>query len=275
MKNKILLLSLIATCSFRLTIAQSTDPTPYCVANFDDGFGYVGDAVNSVSIGSLTNTSNAHSAFPHYVYYNNLSAPALLKGNTYTLNLAFNVHGGCGYGVWIDYNRNNVFEVSEKISGTTSGFTTLAISANTQVSVNIVIPGNASEGLTRMRVRIVEDDMYNGMNNFVTLPCNASTNSQDVMDWGETEDYNVNLTGATGVENNAETQFQIYPNPFNDIVTLKGNAFTQLLVYNMLGEEAGSFTQKNIDLGHLENGLYIMKVMNDSGEIESTLMIKQ
>jgi hypothetical protein len=279
MKNKTLLLSLLTTCSFRLMCAQSTNPAPYCVADFDDGFSYVGDAINSVSIGSLTNTSNAHYAFPHYVYYNNLSAPALIKGNTYTLNLAFNVHGGCGYGVWIDYNKNNVFEVGEKIAGSTSGASTLNISSNTPISANVVIPGNASEGITRMRVRIVEDDMYNGMNDFVTLPCNASTSSQDVMDWGETEDYNLNLMGATGVENNGEVRFQIYPNPFNNIVALKGNAFTQLMIYNMLDEkvfeEMGSFTQKDIDLSHLKNGMYVMKVLNGEGEIESTIIIKQ
>lgn len=177
--------------------AQITNPAPYCVANFDDMEGFpVEDAINSVSIGTLTNATNAQYAAPHYVFYNNLSAPSLTKGTSYTLTVKFDVKGGCGYGVWIDYNQNNTFEASEKVAGSTSG-NLLDISTNTTITQSVVIPATATTGTTRMRVRIVEDDTYNMDNNYVIAACNAGTSSTDVMDWGETEDYVVNITGGT------------------------------------------------------------------------------
>ncbi len=177
--------------------AQITNPAPYCVATFDDMEGFpVADAINSVSIGTLTNATNGQYAAPHYVFYNNLAAPSLTKGTSYTLTVKFDVKGGCGYGVWIDYNQNNTFEANEKVAGTTSG-NSLDISSNTTITQSVTIPATATTGNTRMRVRIVEDDYYNMDNNYVIAACNASTSADDVMDWGETEDYVVNITGGS------------------------------------------------------------------------------
>lgn len=177
--------------------AQITNPAPYCIANFDDMEGFlVDDAINSVSIGTLTNATNAQYAAPHYIFYNNLAAPSLTKGTSYTLTVKFDVKGGCGYGVWIDYNQNNTFDANEKVAGTTSG-NSLDITTNTTITQSVMIPATATTGNTRMRVRIVEDDTYNMDNNYVIAACNASTSATDVMDWGETEDYIVNIVGST------------------------------------------------------------------------------
>lgn len=177
--------------------AQITNPAPYCNGSFDDMDGFlVEDAINSVSIGTLTNATNAQYAAPHYVFYNNLTAPTLTKGSSYTLTVKFDVKGGCGYGVWIDYNQNNTFEATEKVAGSTSG-NSLDITTNTTITQSVVIPATATTGNTRMRVRIVEDDTYNMDNNYVIAACNASTSTTDVMDWGETEDYIVNIAGGS------------------------------------------------------------------------------
>lgn len=58
---------------------------------------------------------------------------------------------------------------------------------------NITIPTTALPGNTRMRIRIVEDDGYTQVYGPLILPCNASPVPNDVMDWGETEDYTINL----------------------------------------------------------------------------------
>lgn len=177
--------------------AQITNPAPYCNGSFDDMDGFlVDDAINSVSIGTLTNITNAQYAAPHYVFYNNLAAPSLTKGTSYNLTVKFDVKGGCGYGVWIDYNQNNTFETTEKVAGSTSG-NSLDITTNTTITQSVMIPATATSGNTRMRVRIVEDDTYNMNNNYVIAACNASTSATDVMDWGETEDYIVNIAGST------------------------------------------------------------------------------
>ncbi len=85
MKRKILLLALITTVSLSNLFAQSTSPAPYCNASFDDAQGFpVADVIFKVSFGSLVNNSNAQYAYPHYVYYNNLTAPTVVKESNYT-----------------------------------------------------------------------------------------------------------------------------------------------------------------------------------------------
>jgi len=195
-KNIFLFLLFLSISTF--ANAQITNPTPYCNGSFDDMDGFlVDDAINSVSIGTLTNATNAQYAAPHYVFYNNLTAPSLTKGTSYTLTVKFDVKGGCGYGVWIDYNQNNTFEATEKVAGTTSG-NLLDMTTNTIITQSVLIPVTATTGNTRMRVRIVEDDTYNMDNNYVIAACNVSTSATDVMDWGETEDYVVNIASSAG-----------------------------------------------------------------------------
>ena len=179
-------------------IAQSTNPAPYCDGKFDDVDGTfpVNDQIKSVSIGTMTNATNAQFAAPHYVFYNNVTSPNLTIGNQYQLSLKFYVAGGAGYGVWIDYNKNSVFDANEKVAGSTAnGWLTLG--DNIAVNSTITIPATAQSGTTRMRVRIVEDDMYTAVNGANIAACNAGTSAEAIMDWGETEDYTVMLIGGS------------------------------------------------------------------------------
>jgi phosphodiesterase/alkaline phosphatase D-like protein len=178
-------------------IAQSTNPSPYCDGKFDDVDGTfpVNDQIKSVSIGTLTNASNAQFAAPHYVFYNNLATPNLTIGSSYQLSLKFYVAGGSGYGVWIDYNRNSVFDANEKVAGSTANGW-LALGDNIAANSTITIPATALSGTTRMRVRIVEDDMYTAVNGANIAACNTGTSAEAIMDWGETEDYTVMLIGS-------------------------------------------------------------------------------
>lgn len=95
MKKITLLVAMMATTTFNYLSAQTTSPAPYCVDDFDDEPFNVPDAINSVSIETLT---NAQSAAPHYTFYNNLAVPDLTKGASYPLKVEFMVNGGCGYG---------------------------------------------------------------------------------------------------------------------------------------------------------------------------------
>lgn len=181
-----------------LIAAQTTNPLPYCNEGFDDGFMPVNDAIKSISFGTLSNIIYAQSPVPHFMFYNNLPVSIFSPGSSYVFSAVFEVHGGCGYGVWIDYNHNSIFESTEKIVGTTQN-TMLDISENTQVSQTIIIPPSALSGTIRMRVRLVEDDIYTmGSNGFSILPCNISTSDTEIMDWGEAEDYLINIAILSG-----------------------------------------------------------------------------
>lgn len=197
MKKRKLTLALCCLCLGTTGYAQTTNPAPYCDGAFDDANGFlVSDAIKNVSFGTLSNNSGGQYAAPHYVYYSNLAAPVLTAGTTVPMSITFEVHGGSGYGVWIDFNRNNTFETNEKVAGSTAnGWLTLG--NNVTVTPSIVIPATAQAGETRMRIRIVEDDNYTATNGAAILPCNTGTSSTAIMDWGETEDYKVNITGGS------------------------------------------------------------------------------
>lgn len=276
-------LALLVATSFHMAHAQSTTPSPYCVANFDDQQGFpVADAIFSVAFGTLSNVTNAQYAFPHYVHYNNLSVPNFSKGTSYPLTVKFDVHGGAGYGVWIDYNHNNTFEPSEKVSGS-SVATPLNISSNTIINQNITIPTSALTGNTRMRVRIVEDDNYTlGANGYSIQPCNASTSMNDVMDWGETEDYTINILASVA---NQEIQFSqdwsIYPNPTSAKITLKYDCkeASEFKVFNTDGKEVLSgktnLWENTIETSSLSDGMYYFQLFNKGALIGQKKMVKQ
>lgn len=262
---------LVLLLSATLCRAQITNPAPYCDASFDDMQGFtVDDHINSVSFGTLTNASNSQYAAPHYVFYNNLSVKNFTKGSTYTLSVNFKTAGGCGYGVWIDYNRNNVFETSERIAGTT-GTDILAVGGTPTINQSVIIPTTASVGNTRMRVRIVEDDNHN-MVSTSQLPCNASTSATDVMDWGETEDYTINITSATAVEDSPEqTKLNIFPNPFESTFTINGLENNSLIIISdLMGKVLFKQYADNtisFDFSNIPSGVYFVRNGNAVSKI--------
>lgn len=103
----------------------------------------------------------------------------LNAGGSYIAFAGFGTCGGSYAGVgeaWIDYNQNQVFEVSESI-GTWSGIPPVAIT-----NWNFTVPGGAIAGVTRMRVVQFEGG-------FLPIdPCASFT-------WGSTTDFTVQIGG--------------------------------------------------------------------------------
>jgi hypothetical protein len=281
MKRITLLFVLLTVSTFNYLTAQTTSPSPYCVADFDDDPFNVPDAINSVSFGTLMNVTDAQYAAPHYVFYNNVTVPNLIKGSAYTLTMTFDVNGGCGYGVWIDYNQNNTFEPSEKVSGSPMG-APLEISSNTTVTESITIPMTAMTGTTRMRVRIVEDDNYTfGANGYAIQPCNASASAMDIMDWGETEDYTINITSTVGLNESKElSKLIIYPNPVTTSLKLNTDvsSFMTFKVVNLTGQVVHSGAvndfDKMINVSTLLDGIYFLQLYMDNGMIGQEKFVK-
>lgn len=111
----------------------------------------------------------------------------VVVGQTYPISISQITSSGtfyaAGANVFIDYNRNGVFEANERVlfSGPTGPTGSAPIT--TVLTGNITIPVTAQSGLTRMRVMLIEG----GTN--TDLPCN-------IFAWGEIEDYLVNIVGA-------------------------------------------------------------------------------
>ncbi len=173
--------------------AQITNPAPYCVGSYDDANGFlVPHYISNVSFGTLSNNTGTNQyAAPHYAYYNTITAPSVAKGSTYALSVSHSAGASIHFlAVYIDFNKNNSFaDPGERVlQQTINGAVTNPATAN------VVIPASAVTGTTRMRVMVFEDDDYTWVaGNLNASPC--TTDATGTFDWGETEDYNINITG--------------------------------------------------------------------------------
>lgn len=279
MKSK-LALTALASIALHTAIAQTTNPAPYCDATFDDAQGFlVEDYIGEVTFGTLSNVTNGQYAAPHYAFYNNLATANFNIGTSYDLKLSFEVKGGCGYGVWIDYNQNNIFEADEKVAGTV-GTDILDPGSTNVINKSITIPATAKPGPTRMRVRIVEDDNF-VPNSSEILACNLSNSATDVMDWGETEDYTINIVNpnSTSIKNkDLQNAIKVYPNPSKGAFTIMSPiTVTSYQITNIVGAVVASKTIKSttqIEISEvLPTGIYIIRLNAEGQELNKKIEI--
>ncbi len=257
--------------------AQTTNPAPYCEAKFDDGFMAVERYISKVQFGSLTNESGATQApGSHYIFYNNLAAPNLTKGAQYPISITHDGGASVHYvAVFIDFNKNNIFEPNECV---------LQQSIHQQVNnpavANVTIPTTAALGETRMRVIILEDDEFTFAGPELPAPA-CTADDSGFLDWGETEDYKVNITAGTlAIESLSEWNgFSIYPNPAKDELQIdaKWNV-AKLEIYQLngsvvLSEEMTGKTKINVS--SLQSGSYLVRVYSETGTTTQKLQITQ
>jgi PKD repeat protein len=143
----------------------------YCYPQHSFGSGS-GDYISLVQLGTINNATGA--AFsPPYRYYSELSTD-LPRSSTHTITLSPGSYGGTNtMAVFIDYNKNGLFESSEKLGNVTS------FGAFSTATITFTVPDNAQLGTTRMRVR----ETY----------ANSDIDPCVDLGYGETEDYNVNI----------------------------------------------------------------------------------
>jgi subtilisin family serine protease len=149
-------------------------PVSYCTPTYGSGSGS-GDYISLVQLGSINNYTGASSS-PFYTHYNTMSTN-LDPGTEYTITLSAGTYpSDNNISVWIDYNFNGVFEATEKLGNI------VLVSGPTTGTLTFTVPLSALSGTTRMRVR----EVYSEPN---ISPCGDFY-------FGETEDYNVNITGS-------------------------------------------------------------------------------
>ncbi len=203
-----------ASVSFTTTEIQLN----YCASN---GNSVSDEYISKVVLGSINNTTAASSS--GYADYTSQSTN-LTKGTSSTITITPTWTGTVyseGYAVFIDYNKDGDF--------TDNGETvwTNAASQTTPVSGSFTVPTSAITGTTRMRV---------------VMQYNAIPSACGSFNYGETEDYTVNITGGV-----ADTTAPI--------ITLTGASTINLNVgdtYNELGATASD----NID-GNLTSNIII------------------
>ena len=182
-----------------LSSSSPSLPTGYATSNAS----YTGDEeILNVSLGasgSLLNNSstctsvgggagNGLPASANQLYSNyttsTVTVPNLASNQTVPFSLTLGYCSGSaysqGYSIFIDLNRNGVFETNEKVAGSTAT-ATYPVTGGV-VSGTFTIPSNIAMGYTLMRVVSAES---------IAQPAATGTYA-----WGETEDYIVNLQGS-------------------------------------------------------------------------------
>ncbi len=226
------------------TLSTSVQHMPcsfYSDCSFGDGF-------ENFTFGTINNNSGCGPS--GYEDFTTLSTPAAI-GLTHTISVE------SGYAdqymsMWIDYNDNNNFEVSEMV------ITDYIFDYNGSTTFDI--PANANQGLHRLRIR-----------------ANWTQSSADpCMDfaYGETEDYMVNVYDDVSVATNLalSPELQVYVNEDQQIsLTLLGvNGPASVSVVDLLGQvvlrtnlmvEANG-TQEVLETNDLSAGTYYVMVHN-------------
>ena len=226
-----------------------------------------GDEITNVQFGTINNNSSCNST--GYSDFTSMSTD-VQPGNSYDMTVTVG-YSKEHFTAWIDFNDDFSFDASEVIvpdyefgaGGSGSGSFT-----NT---FTIDIPSNANAGEHLMRLRT---------NWKAPVPDACSD-----VDYGETEDYKVNVLNGVGInvfEGNEITLQTIDNNHF--LVTLKSPNYHKnmtIKVFTMGGKEIVNHNLKNrngsysydLNLQYVAKGVYLLRIGNDeTGKIKKIIV---
>ncbi|MDG5491162.1 peptidoglycan DD-metalloendopeptidase family protein [Psychroserpens sp. SPM9] len=98
---------------------------------------------------------------------------------------------------------------------------------------------------------------------------------------GETVTHTFNVSSALNVDQSDFNQTSVYPNPFNDVVTISSvKKVTSATVVDVLGKSILSLNNtsegiNSIDLSHLLNGMYFLIIESETKETKTIKLIKE
>lgn len=156
--------------------------TSYCTSTHSSGCS--GDNMSKVVLNTLNNTTGTNcGGTTHYTYFNGGGTQTTTlspSGSPYSLSVTFGTDGNQYFGAWIDYNHDGTYSTSEFLGASGNA------GASGTIAVSFSVPSTAYNGLTHIRIV--------GGNDAAVLSaqaCGASSSS-----FGETQDYDVTITGA-------------------------------------------------------------------------------
>ncbi len=197
----------------------------YCASNGND----VSDEyISRVQIETINNTSGASSS--GYADYSSISTN-LTKGNSSTITITPTWTGTIyneGYAVFIDYNKDGDFDDSGETVWTQSA------SKTTPVTGSFTIPTSSITGQTRMRV---------------VMQYNAVPSACGSYNYGETEDYTVNIVSGAA-------------DATAPVITLNGASTINLTVGDSFTDPGATATD-NVD-GNISANIVVTGSVNTS-----------
>jgi hypothetical protein len=73
----------------------------------------------------------------------------------------------------------------------------------------------------------------------------------------------------------SEAAEMIYPNPSNGIINIKMIGFQEATIYHLSGKKELYSQESKIDISGLSEGIYLIILKNQSGELFTTKIIKE
>jgi len=222
-----LLLTLLVGLSIQCVSAQ------FCIPEYTAGTTDF-DYIDGVAINTINNLDNGAGDGTGYSDYTDLNT-SLFQGNTYELTLVNTPAYAEGYRGWIDYNQDGLFTDDEEI------FTPILLPASAETIQSILIPADAPEGTTIMRIRCV----YNSID---FDACAVET-------YGEAEDYTVHIIGVDAdiTINSIDPIADACELPTNQLITIELNniGITDASGFNVAYQVDGAATVTEIFPGVL------------------------
>ena len=95
---------------------------------------------------------------------------------------------------------------------------------------------------------------------------------------GVEKSFTVNVAPTTGVnELHANADVMVYPNPMNESlnISMLGNHKLQsATIYDLIGNEIITTNKSDIDVSHLQNGVYVIRIKDNNGNTYSQKVVK-
>ncbi|WP_300688391.1 reprolysin-like metallopeptidase [Chryseobacterium sp.] len=182
--------------------------------------------------------------------------------------------------VWIDFNRNGIFEASEKVGSHS------AVPVNDpgttgykyhDGSFTFTVPTSAYAGDKTLRMRVATT-FYNAASGPCGYPSVASGPSS-IVSAGGFRDFNVKISETLGVnetKNTKASEVSIYPNPadtFVEVRNLKGKADYKIYTADGRLVQEGKIDGR-INVASLIKGMYVVTI-KDEKDTYNTKLIKK
>lgn len=228
-------------------LEQTIEIISYCPTSMDCSYG---DGFQYFELADIQSDSGCEG----YADFTNLSTE-VNQGETYQL-IATTGYGDQNIRIWIDFNDDNEFSLDELLidnwiiaPGSASGSYT--------ESVEFTIPNDAPLGSHRLRAKT---------NWQAPVPDDACETTQ----YGETEDYTIEVVESLSLNENENFDFKYYYNPINNMLIMSsGEKLSGIQIFNILGqkiiEEDINNYNYQINLNNLTTSIYFIQVKsNDS-----------
>jgi hypothetical protein len=141
-----------------------------------------GDRIVNIQLSNLNHSPTCNPSTGYNNYTTSIAAANVAAGTPYTVRIEVGYEDDDA-AIWIDYNQNNIFETSEFT------FVGTSTSINYNLSTTVNIPATALPGSTRMRV--ISYYLLGLFSNDACMPFAFP------FDYGEVNDYTINITGAS------------------------------------------------------------------------------